>query len=133
MSDKEPQKLPDKVPVRYEISADHRVVHADGVVTSITPQLEFQARFYETLMPAPRPTFHMVSPEGELKQPTEEALDPEIVRQMNVSLVLNPVTVIKVIGSWRKLLEHLKEIGNEQVRVAIEQAEASEVTEAPKI
>jgi hypothetical protein len=126
MSDKEPASLPSSVSVRYENSPDHRVVHADGVVTSITPNLEFQARFYESLLPVPLSEIHAVTPEGGLKEPESVSLDGGIVRQINVSVVLNPVTVIRMMRTWRQLLDHLKEMGNERIRAAIEQAEASE-------
>jgi hypothetical protein len=127
MGEEQP-KLPEKIAVRYRKATGHPAVHADGATAVITPQLELQIAFFQAMMPLPEGGYHPISPDGFM----EEAVllgqpQPIIEREVNATVIVNPVVAIQLIRSLQELISHIKISANEDVKNAISRVEASKV------
>jgi hypothetical protein len=77
------------IPFNYIKSNDFRVIHVDGAIGSITPRGLLHAALYSERMPIPTVMIHKVGPDGRLSSPVEQESRPGVVREVEVSLLLD--------------------------------------------
>ena len=73
----------------YIKSNDFRVIHVDGAIGSVTPRGLIHAALYSERMPIPRLLVHPIGPDGNLMPPVEQDIRPGVVREVEVSLMLD--------------------------------------------
>ena len=79
----------DPVPFSYIKSNDFRVIHVDGAIGSLTPRGLIYAALYSERMPIPRLMTHPIGPDGNLMPASEQEVRPGVVREVEVSLMLD--------------------------------------------
>lgn len=85
----EQARPPDLVPFNYIKSNDFRVIHVDGAIGSVTPRGLIHAALFSERMPIPKLMTHPVGPDGNLMPATEQDVRPGVVREVEVSLMLD--------------------------------------------
>jgi hypothetical protein len=77
------------VQFHYIKSSNFRVVHVDGATGSITPRGLIHAALYSERLPIPRMAAHKIGPDGRIGPPLEQDIRSGIVREVEVSLLLD--------------------------------------------
>lgn len=77
------------VAFNYIKSNSFRVIHVDGAIGSITPRGLIHAALYSERMPIPRLMVHPMGSDGNLLPPVEQEIRPGVVREVEVSLLLD--------------------------------------------
>jgi hypothetical protein len=110
------------VQFHYIKSTDFRVIHVDGAIGSVTPRGLIHVALYSERLPIPRMSTHRITPDGLLGRSDTQEIRPGVVREVEVSLMLD-----------RSTAESLRNWLNDQISVldsAI--AAASSKTEEPQ-
>jgi hypothetical protein len=77
------------VQFHYIKSNDYRVVHVDGAIGSVTPRGLIHAAIYSERVPIPKSAIHPINEDGSLGPPADEDIRSGIVREVEVSLMLD--------------------------------------------
>lgn len=104
---------PKQIRFVYEKARHHRALHADGVWAGITPQLEVQFAFFNNLRQLPISETRQVQEDDTLGDPSQEE-SPDIVRQVDVTVVMNVKTTKAMIGVLQDMVERAEAIIAEQ-------------------
>jgi hypothetical protein len=91
MSGSEQPRAAPTTPVAFNYikSNSFRVIHVDGAIGSITPRGLIHASLYSERMPIPRLMVHPVGADGNLLPPVQQEIRPGVVREVEVSLILD--------------------------------------------
>jgi hypothetical protein len=92
-----PKASTDDSPVAFEYikSQLFRVIHADGVIGSVTPSGNVHVAFFSERPAIPRMMVHARNPNGTLGDPIPEQtlVRPGVIREMDVDVVLSPAAL----------------------------------------
>lgn len=109
----------DEIDVFYEKTSDHRYVHADGAWAGSTPQLDIQIAFFTELQPMPRKIRHKVV-SGILGAEVIRDVDVGVLRESQVTILLNPITAIQLVKLLTEMITKLKERMPEELRLELD-------------
>jgi len=122
MDNTEAKKPPStEIDVFYQKASDHRSVHVDGAWAAITAQMDIQLAFFAELQPLPRRIRHKVV-DGKLGSEINKDSDVGLVREAQVTVLLNPITATQVIKLLERMVKNLRERMPEEVRQALDNA-----------
>jgi len=77
------------VSFNYIKSTNFRVIHVDGAIGSLTPRGLIHAALYSERMPIPQLMVHSIGADGNLLPPSAQEIRPGVVREVEVSLLLD--------------------------------------------
>jgi hypothetical protein len=97
-SEPSPSPNPDRITFNYLKGTQFRVVHVDGAIGSITPQGLIHAAIYSERPAIPQMVVQPLK-DGELGDPIEVVSRPGIVREVEVSLMLD-LKVATALQEW---------------------------------
>lgn len=97
-----------EVDIYYPKAVHHQTIAADGMWAALTTQLEIQIAFYKEIQPMPRRIRHKVTPQGGLGEITQKELDPGIVRETAVTVVINPAVAAQIIQLLQTMLAQVQ-------------------------
>lgn len=117
MDETKPQS--DEIDVFYEKTSDHRYVHADGAWAGSTPQLDIQIAFFTELQPMPRKIRHKVV-SGVLGAEVMKDVDVGVLRESQVTILLNPITAIQLVKLLKEMVAKLKARMPEELRAELD-------------
>lgn len=86
---------PTKIKFGYIKSNLFRVIHADGAIGGLTPSGNVHISFYSERSAIPKTMFHTRNEDGSLGSPIPEEtiVRDEIIREMDIDVVLSPAAV----------------------------------------
>lgn len=86
--------------IHYIKSSQHRTIHIDGIFGSPSPHGGINVSLFNTRFPIPLERIHRINPDGTVdeRHVSEKARDG-IVREVEISAVMNPTTAEKI-GKW---------------------------------
>jgi hypothetical protein len=97
------------VPFHYIKANDFRVVHVDGAIGSVTPRGLIHAALYSERLPIPWMSTHRIKPDGQLGPPEAQDIRSGLVREVEVSLMLDRGTA-ESLRNW--LTEQISVLDN---------------------
>ena len=95
------EPVPDRMSFDYIKSNFFRVIHADGVVGSVTPRLGIHMDFWSERLAIPKRVVHNVEPDGTLGEEIRDEREARdaLVREVEVGVVVDLGTA-KSIAKW---------------------------------
>lgn len=102
----------DEVVITYDYAKDYRVVPSNGCFGGLTPRGDLIINFFEEAYPLPKAVTHEITPQGTLGAEKSRHIDANLVRHVQVAIVLAPHQA-ESIGQWilRKIEEAKKRSG----------------------
>lgn len=92
-----------------------RTVHADGVHGGLTPQGKIQIAVFSERFPIPKETVHEFAPPNKLKELSAERVTRDgAIREIEVSLIMDPKTAASLVEWLSKRLDEYKTIVEQQ-------------------
>jgi hypothetical protein len=104
----EEAKKPKELKFVYEKARHHRVLHADGAWSGITPHAEIQVSFYTNLRPLPLSVTHAVQDDN--LGPGVQQEKSELVREVDVTVIMNIVAAKAVVELLNQMIAQAEPI-----------------------
>src|SRR5437899_12624522 len=93
----------------YQKARHHRTLHADGVWASGTTQLEVQFALFNNLKPMPDDVVHLIHRDGTLGQEIDPQVPEWIIREVDVTVVMNREIMRATIDLFSRMLREIDE------------------------
>lgn len=104
----QPNKEPESIAVYYQNARHHRSINADGVWVGVAPTGKVQFAVYNELRPMPEIVLHAVSKDGRLGEKVEEVTKTGVIREAQVSVLMDPALVVKFIELLQQMLSQIE-------------------------
>ena len=103
------ESKPKEIRFVYEKARHHRTLHADGTWASLTPQVEIQFAFFNNLRRLPISETRAIQDDNTLA-PGKQEEKGDIVREVDVTVVMNMKATKAVIGLLQEMVEKAEAI-----------------------
>jgi hypothetical protein len=90
----------------FQKGRHHRTFHADGAWAAVSPRLEVQCSFFNTLRPLPDFTVHSVTPGGDLEEVSRQ-ISENIIRETDVTVVMPKEGVLSLIALLQRMVAQI--------------------------
>lgn len=104
------KEIPKEIPIEYEYDQDYRVIAAHGMYGGITPRGDLRVDFFVEYAPPPK-TGELVykpQPDGSVKEVSHKAGKPELIRRMQIGVLIPPQQVESFAKWFRDKAQKLK-------------------------
>lgn len=103
-----------QIKFEYTQSNLFRVVHVDGAIGSLTPKLDIHLAFWSERFPIPLQSTYELTPEGNLGREVDKLILDAIVREVEVSMIINVDAARELINLLEDRIMQIEQIEDEQ-------------------
>lgn len=102
-------KRPEELRFVYEKARHHRILHADGAWSALTPHLEVQVSFYNDLRRIPISVTHPVEANDTIG-PGQQQEVSDLVREVDATVVMSIETAKAIVPLLSQMIEQAEAI-----------------------